>query len=415
MRVPFLALRNPIRSYAWGSHTAIPELLGQPSPSVEPQAELWMGDHPQAPSDVCVDGGWISLREWIARDPKAVVGAGGDGSPGDLPFLFKVLAAGQPLSIQTHPDAAQARAGFAREEALGIPRDAPHRNYRDTNPKPEILYALTPFHVLRGFRSTSAILGHFDRAGLADFEPLGALTDGGLDPSVALERFFRRMMDLPQGTMDGVLERLMARAATEARDDSRAVDSRYEDPLHWIPRFLELYPGDRGALGPLYLELFTLQPGQAIHTGPGVPHAYLDGCGIELMVSSDNVLRCGLTPKHVDVPELVSVLRFEPQPPMVLDGSTARAGERLYAYPEGGLLLSRLDVTARTPAVVGDSGGPEILLCTEGRAIGRSAEESLEVRRGDSFLVPAASQPSTLEGEATLFRARACDPSAPVQ
>ncbi|MEO1369939.1 MAG: mannose-6-phosphate isomerase, class I, partial [Acidobacteriota bacterium] len=249
--VPVLKLDNLIQSYAWGSHTAIAALLGEP-PSPEPQAELWMGAHPKAPSRVELDGETVSLDEAIARDPQGMLGDAVARAYGPrLPFLLKVLAAGRPLSIQAHPDLEQAAAGFAREEAAGLGRDARERNYRDRNHKPEILYALTPFTALRGFLPIDEVRRRLDVAGLGPFVPGPADTLGARE----VLAFF---LHLEGDALAAAHRTVLARR------------HRLDGPsAEWIGRLEAHYPGDRGVLAPLFLRLVTLEPGEALFTGPG--------------------------------------------------------------------------------------------------------------------------------------------------
>lgn len=380
-----LRLRPKIQEYAWGSHRAIAELLGRPSPSAEPQAELWMGTHPAAPSEVEVEGRWLPLADFLG---------------GPLPFLFKVLAAERPLSIQTHPDTEQARRGWEREEAWGIDPNARRRNYRDPNPKPEIVYALTRFHVLSGFRPPAEIAASLATLGL-DGLP-GATALAMRDANQALAGFLCDLLEAPAETMAPWLARALDAA------EGQADHPREGERCRWLVRLAEVHPGDRGLLAPLFLELFTLEPGQGLYTAPGTFHAYLEGCALELMASSDNVLRGGLTQKYVDVPELLSVLRFEPERPVPLEPSLGPAGEEIFASPKGRLVLLRHrlapDETTRLDPETGS-----LLLCTKGSAhLADPPTSTLE--RGEAFfLAPRGdNQPLRLcagpEG-ATLFQA----------
>jgi mannose-6-phosphate isomerase len=323
-----LPLVGSVQRYAWGSPTAIPELLGVAGDG-GPQAELWFGTHPGAPSRVVVDGGERPLLDVV-------------GTP--LPYLVKVLAAAAPLSLQTHPSRAQAEAGFAREEAAGIPRDAPHRTYRDDNHKPEVLCALTPFDALCGLRAPDA---------------LGALLDGLACPGLAplLARLGR-----PDGLRDAIgwLWRLAPEpAASLVAEVVAACQGRDEPEARWTTRLAAAYPGDVGVVVSLCCNLVTLAPGEAIFLGPGNLHAYLSGVGVEVMAASDNVLRGGLTPKHVDVDALLEVVDFSPLPDPVL-----RAVDGRYPTPVDDFALERIAPAGGQRAWTAE--GPEILVCTEG-------------------------------------------------
>jgi mannose-6-phosphate isomerase len=386
-----LRLENPIRDYAWGSRTAIAGLLGEPTPAAGPQAELWMGAHPAAPSHVRVDERSVSLAELVAREPDAILGRAVAARFGArLPFLAKLLAAAQPLSIQAHPDREQARAGFARENASAIPLDSDQRSYRDANHKPELLCALEPFEALRGFRPRDEIRELVTRLGaravsqlvsaaLADPEPLAALT--------------------------GVLLRLeperCAALVTQAAD---AAASSHDPGLAWIARLAARHPRDAGALAPLWLRYLSLAPGEAIFLAPGEPHAYLGGFGIEVMASSDNVVRGGLTTKHVDVAELFRVLRFEPGTGEVLRPEPLPDGSARYRTPAEEFELSALRVDPRRSFESEAERGVELLLCTRGRVRVAAGASDEPLTPGRSLLAPAAAGAYTVQGDGDVYR-----------
>ncbi len=388
-------LYNPIQTYAWGSHTGIADLLGHPSPAAEPQAELWMGAHPMAPSEIEIDGRRVSLAAVIAEHPRQVLGAAAERYGAALPFLFKVLAAGQALSIQAHPDRRQAAAGCRREDELGLPRDAAGRNYRDDNHKPEVLCAVTPFVILRGFRPAAQILDLMRPLDVPEQLPevAAALAAGDL------ERFLGAYLSAGRERLAGVLARAVGRIGDPEGGGGRGNG----DALAWVQKLDSQFPGDPGVLAPLFLHLKELAPGEAIYTGPGVLHAYLEGVGIELMANSDNVVRGGLTPKHVDVRELLRVLRFEPEPPRLL-GSSSAGGVRRFERVADELALSVLEVEPDEPCVE-PGGGVEILLCARGRGVIRAGTAELAFEQGDSLLVPAAAGDYRIAGSARLYRA----------
>jgi mannose-6-phosphate isomerase len=376
-------LDNTIRPYAWGSPTAIPHLLGV-EPSGEPQAEMWMGAHPGAPSRTPRG----TLLEVIEADPERELGAPAVAKFGPrLPFLLKILAAAAPLSLQVHPNLDQARAGYADEERRGIPANAPHRNYKDANHKPELICALTEFDGLCGFR---------DPARAADlFEGLGV---GSLKPYVDLLRAHPEDAALRE-----VLTALLtadraetARSVTEAAAACARLGGPYE-PYAALARH---YPGDPGVLAAMLLNHVRLRPGEALFLGAGVPHAYLGGLGVEIMANSDNVLRCGLTPKHVDVPELLRVVRFEPGDPGVLRPEASPDGEEVYETPIDEFRLSRHVLSEGAPARDLTLPTPQILLCTAGTV--RAGE--YELTPGRSVFVPA-DEKAGVSGTGTVFRA----------
>ncbi|HMA67154.1 MAG TPA: mannose-6-phosphate isomerase, class I, partial [Desulfosalsimonadaceae bacterium] len=318
-----LWLQNEIQDYAWGSYTFIQSLLGE-TRNDTPWAELWMGAHPKAPSRVLTSGGWQRLDELIATCPEKILGpATARRYNNCLPYLFKVLAAQQPLSLQAHPDEEQARNGCAREDHEGIPLDAPHRNYKDDRRKPECLCALTPFHALKGFRPISEMTELFSEVcpkSLAD-----AMEFLRQSPHAnGLKRFFEALMTLPENKLQEVLEETTANAM--ARQEER-------EEFRWIKALSEMYPEDAGILSPILLNLICLQPGEALFLNSGEMHAYLEGCGIEIMANSDNVLRGGLTAKHVDVAELMRALDFTPRKSEILTPQAGAACESVYPTP----------------------------------------------------------------------------------
>ncbi|MFJ1587403.1 mannose-6-phosphate isomerase, class I [Streptomyces sp. NPDC088197] len=392
-------LTNTIRPYAWGSTTAIPELLGTP-PTGEPQAELWMGAHPGAPSRIDRGEGSVALDTVIAADPRAELGDTTVKRFGPrLPFLFKVLAAGAPLSVQVHPDLAQAKAGFADEEARGIPTDAPDRNYKDANHKPEMLVALSPFDGLCGFRRPTDAADLIDGLGVPALAPYADILRAHPEDKALREVLAAVLTAEPEAMAESVT------AAAEAAARLSITDSPYAADYAAYAQAAHSFPGDRGVIAAMLLNYVRLQPGEALYLGAGVPHAYLDGLGVEIMANSDNVLRCGLTPKHIDVPELLRVVRFEAGDPGVLRPEAAPDGEELYAAPIDEFRLSRYVLAPGAQARTLDSGTPQILLCTAGRAELRDGDgTTLTLAPGESAYVPARER-TTLTGEGTVFRA----------
>ncbi len=394
-------LQNTIQEYAWGSHSAIPALLGRPSPSAKPQAELWMGAHPAAPSRVEHHGRWVSLLEVLAEDPPAQLGAPLVARYGGrLPFLFKVLAAKQPLSLQAHPNLAQAEEGFARESGARIPLDAPNRCYKDANHKPEILVALGSFEALCGFRPAEETREIFSALQVSELEP--AISTLQATPDVrGVRAVFHGLMKLPAEARADV-----ARACVEGCRAHVTVGGVWTRECAWAMKLGELYPGDIGAVTSLMLNLLHLEDGEAIYLPAGNLHAYLEGVGVELMANSDNVLRGGLTPKHVDVPELLRVLDFTPGRVVPLTAEPTAPNERTYATPTPEFRLTRVDLRAGERCTP-ERRGPEILLCTEGpvRVTGGAGE--LTLARGSSAFVAASEPQYTLHGPGALFRATA--------
>jgi len=391
-------LKNTVQEYAWGSCTAIAELMGQPSPADGPQAELWMGAHPKAPSLVSTENGWESLPDLIQAHPIDILGRGvAEKFDGKLPYLFKVLAAAEPLSIQAHPGEADAQAGYAHEETRGIPFDAFERNYKDPHHKPECLCALTPFWGLCGFRNvseTTTLLHQLCPVSLGEsFHLLEKNT-----PANSIQVFFKAIMDMdPQK---------QAEIVHEAVRHARPV--KHERPEYdWVIRLHHAYPADIGVIFPILLNLVHLQPGQALFLEQGELHAYLNGVGIELMANSDNVLRGGLTSKHVDVAELMRILSFKEKAVDILLPENREQHAGVYRTPAREFELSVINLDAGDKYTGRGHGSIEILLCTSGehRIAETGSMKPLIFDKGVSILIPAAVPGYTIQGKGVIYRA----------
>jgi mannose-6-phosphate isomerase len=391
-------LKNTVQNYAWGSPTAIPELLGERNPSHEPRAELWMGAHPKASSFVNYDGQWLPLTELIARHPREILGDDVALKFGNkLPYLFKVLAAAKPLSIQAHPSLNQAKEGFARETDQGIDLDAPNRNYKDDNHKAECICALSPFWAMYGFRNIPDILGMLGKncpVGLAaELDLLKNQPD-----SRGLKRFFTDLMTMDSQRQKRVVDEAVRNAHRDSEEDSA---------FHWMTRLSNEYPSDIGIFAPLLLNLIELKPGEALFLPAGELHAYLEGVGMELMSNSDNVLRGGLTPKHIDVPELLKVLNFKPRPVNILEAVKKNKNERVYASEADEFVLSVVSASAGSPYQSTESRSVEIMLCIEGTAYlkDNGTREIINIKKGDSAIIPAAVIGYSITGDALIYKA----------
>jgi mannose-6-phosphate isomerase len=369
----FVGITNTPRDYAWGSTSAIADLLGT-TPSGGPEAELWLGAHPGSPSRV--EGSDDTLIDIL---------------DGRLPFLLKVLAAASPLSLQAHPTMAQAAVGFERENALGIPLDAPNRNYKDAFHKPELIFALSEsFRALCGFRSAHAITSTVERM-------IGALPGDS-----ALNGFSDRLLS------DDDLRAAFEWLVTGGDDVEELVAAVVEaaaslegDNFALVGELAAAYPGDPGIVVSLMLNLVTLRPGEVLYLPAGNIHAYVEGLGIELMAASDNVLRGGLTPKHVDVPELLSVLDFSPVPVPYLEPIPLPGGVALYqpGVPDFELAVVTEPVEGTRYALAGDS----IVLCTAGEFALAGEKGEVALKRGESVFVTAEESTLTITGGGALF------------
>ncbi|MEU5695416.1 mannose-6-phosphate isomerase, class I [Actinosynnema sp. NPDC020468] len=398
-------LDNAVRPYAWGSRTAIAELLGREVPTPHPEAELWLGAHPGDPSHVVgPDGARRSLLTLLADDPRGQLGeVCAEQWGGRLPFLLKFLAADEPLSLQAHPSPEQAAAGFAAEEAAGVPIDSPVRNYKDPSAKPELICALTEFHALAGFRDPHRTVTLLRSLEAPDFAPYAELLAGQPDAS-GLRALFTTLITLPQTALDVLLPQVLDACVLHVKEHGE-----FDLECRTVLELGEDYPGDAGVLAALLLNRLVLRPGEAVYLPAGNLHAYLRGTGVEILANSDNVLRCGLTPKHVDVPELMRVLDFHCADMPVLTGENTAPGLWTYRTPSAEFELSRVELAAGGEAVL-DHSGPQILLCTDGRAVlSTTRGDRLVVARGQSVWL-SASEPAVLvhaDVETRLFRATA--------
>ena len=401
-------LRGALRTYAWGSHTAIAEFTGRHSPTPHPEAELWLGAHPGDPARLEGDSGERSLLDTITADPEGQLGAATRQRFGDaLPFLAKVLAAEEPLSLQAHPSAEQAMEGFAREDRLHIPISAPIRNYRDRSHKPELLVALGPFEALAGFRPVARSIELLRALTVADLDPFVNLLSGQADAD-GLRALFTTWITAPQADLDVLVPLVLDGAVTYLRSGATEFAREAKTAL----QLGELYPGDAGVLAALLLNRITLAAGEGIYLPAGNLHAYLHGVGFEVMANSDNVLRGGLTPKHVDVPELLRVLDFTPTDESALRPRSTREGiEIVYdtPAPEFAVSLLRLDGADLGHEIDAPSrhDGPQVLLCTEGAVQVHGKSSVLTLDRGAAAWVAADDGPIRLVADqpAALFRA----------
>lgn len=373
----FYRMHNVIQDYAWGSTTSMAELFGIENPEAKPQAEIWMGAHQNGCSQIEVNGQPTLLSSFIAADMPTIIGADTAKQYGELPYLFKVLAADKALSIQVHPSKAQAEVGFAKEEAQGVPRTAGNRNYKDPNHKPELVYALTPYQAMNGFREFADIVAYFRALGIDELNTLvDALADNQNEAGLAA--FFEAMLSLEGEAKESSVSKLLAYAAANTSDPLFAI----------ILELAEQYPGDIGLFGPLMLNTLTLQPGEAMFLDACTPHAYIKGTGLEIMANSDNVLRAGLTPKYMDVPELVACTRCVPMPlETLLLAPQVDNGVEYYPIPVPDFKFS---VYQQPQALVLCTDSAEILLAIDAPlTIAHTDGETLTVAKGESVFIPA--------------------------
>lgn len=382
-------LTGTIQPYPWGSTTAIPEFLGT-EPTGEPQAELWLGTHPQGPSRLGDDQG---LAEYLAAAPEARIGSASVARFGPrLPYLMKVLAAARPLSLQAHPSRQQAERGFAREEAAGIPRDAADRTYRDDWPKPEALCALEPVQALCGFRDPQESFALFERLRVRSALDLVApLADGGAE---ALAEVFGRLLRLPEDARGVIDEVVSAAVDGQGRRLDEFAATAVEIATH--------YPGDPGVLAALLMNRVSYGPYQAIFLPAGNLHAYLSGTGVEIMANSDNVLRGGLTGKYIDVDELITLLDFTPGPPDLVPIDEPEPGVYHYRTPAPEFGLWRLEPQGGTVTLPA-AGTGRVLLAAAGTIMVTADGVELSLTRGQAAFVPADVSDAALSGAGIGF------------
>ena len=369
-----LKIENQARDYAWGSPNLIADYFGVEATG-SAMAEVWFGTHPGSPARVVGTGAGLS---------EAIGGS-------SLTFLLKILAAGQPLSIQAHPNSAQAAAGFARENAAGIAADSQVRNYKDSQHKPELLVALTPFEALCGFKSNSELAALF--SGIA------------LSSDAATAELASRWLEILPGGIREIFVDALGR-----RDDFgwfiaglQTAELSVAD-RELLATLTELYPNDPGVLIALMMNRVSLRPGQGLFVDAGVLHAYLGGLGIEVMSASDNVLRGGLTPKHIDVPELASILDFEPRPAQLAAVAELAHGLVRFETPVDDFVLYRADLGGSS--ILADLNLPSdcVLLCTGGEVtVSTSKSEFETLRLGEAAYLSADARLFTLAGSGTLF------------
>ncbi|TCW62590.1 mannose-6-phosphate isomerase, class I [Treponema sp. J25] len=392
-----LFLQNQIQTYPWGSRFWIPHMLRLPTPSDTPMAELWMGAHPKAPSlAVTKAQGPVPLTKLIEENPEWYVGKELAKEGATFPFLFKLLAAEQPLSIQVHPSKAQAEEGFARENQEGIPLDAANRNYKDDNHKPEIIAALSPFRALCGFRWEEEITTLFSWLEMPPLLP----AIKALQERKSYTAFLQALFTISPETVQDILRELHTRTLPSLTQKVPAYQKEWET----VQSFINLYPRDITVLAPLYLNLIDLEAGQALFLPSGILHAYVHGFGVELMANSDNVLRGGLTTKHMDPRELLRILENRPYDPPLLSPSPARdqKGSLLF-YPSKakefrlGLVTGNLNNT-ELPA-----GLPLIICVVDGTMELKSDKERLVLHQGESAFVAATAQEPNVTGTGKAF------------
>jgi mannose-6-phosphate isomerase len=379
-----IKLENFYQRYDWGTQSEIPDLLGLAHPGGdEPLAEYWVGAHPGLPSKI--DTGEF-LNEVIHQYPKELLGDHHAELNSRLPYLFKVLSAGRALSIQVHPNKQQAQAGYQAERARGIGPDAPNCNYKDDNHKPELLYALTPFKAMVGFRPLQMLEDLLSQSSLDFFSYY--LEKIKKDGQAVLAELYKDLLYLEK-----------AELSTLCNDLLEFCRARSGEPWQTIIDLHDIYGDDPGVCFPLLLNVLTLEPGQAVFLGAGIPHAYLRGTGLEVMANSDNVLRGGLTKKYMDREELIRITEFKPLDNPIQIGS--QQGARLcFNIPCPDFQFEILQVSADESVTLGDSGSAELIFVLEGEAV----TEKQNFKKSESYLLPANLSKIHCQGTMKLAR-----------
>ena len=391
-------LNGKVQHYAWGGFTYIPQLLGLPV-SDQPSAEYWMGAHQSAPSTLQATSGPLLLNQYIAEQPAEVLGTKAAERFGELPYLFKILDVKDMLSIQVHPTKAEAEKGFAAENKAGIPLTASNRNYKDANHKPEIMVALSDFWLLHGFLPEPQLKKVLQTVPeLQSFAPVFE--------KEGYKGLYKAVMELPQEEINTLLRPLAERVLPSYA----AGTLEKSDPAFWTARAISIDPEglnrlDRGIFSIYFFNIVNAKPGDAVFQDAGIPHAYLEGQNAELMANSDNVLRGGLTPKHIDVEELLKHTRFEPVYPNILKGESIHNGqERIYPTPAPDFVISQISLK---PGEVYEhtAAAPETWIVLDGEGVVKGSAE-LPLKKGASVFA-AIGESYTLRAttELTVFKA----------
>jgi len=390
-------LKGQVQHYAWGGYEFIPSLLHIANEAHKPFAEYWMGAHPLVPSTLLDGQTEISLAQLIKEDPEKALGKKVAERFGELPYLLKVLDVNEMLSIQVHPSKKEAEKGFDAEEAAGVAINAPNRNYKDRNHKPEVMVALSEFWLLHGFKQKEQIERTLED--VAEFNSLIAIFR-----RYGTQGLYQFLMEMSQEDVDVLLVPVVKRALRRKREGGLTEDQAD----WWVNKYYEHQPElqqiDRGIFSIYLFNIVKLHPGEAIFQGAGVPHAYLEGQNVELMANSDNVLRGGLTPKHVDVVELMKHTSFESVTPQILKGEPLGNGEKNYPCPVKDFGITRIELP-QGASYSSSANSFEILLVMEG-AILLNGETNALIKKGEALAILAGGDYQfTATGQSTIYKA----------
>ncbi|MCK5819133.1 MAG: mannose-6-phosphate isomerase, class I [Psychromonas sp.] len=388
---PFMLMTNIIQEYAWGSKSSIEALFGMPNRSLKPQAEIWMGAHPNGCSSVIVEDLTLRLDNVINQDKVNILGEKAQRCFNQLPFLFKVLAAEKALSIQVHPSKEAAEVGFAKENKAGIDLKAPNRNYKDPNHKPELIYALTPFQAMNGFCHYSVIIKAFEKVSIQVLESELEVLKNNQTQS-GLRHFFNAILSLEGKRKENALNELMLHVKTHTQGATDVL----------IAELAKQYPGDIGLFAPLMLHVITLQPGEAMFLDDGTPHAYIKGTGLEIMANSDNVLRAGLTAKYIDVIEIIANTICVPKPDdKILIEANVIGNAKHYPIPVDDFKFSIYEGNAYIKC----QSAEIIFAINENVILYHASGETLTLKQGQSAFIPFHAQQYSVKSTGTFARA----------
>lgn len=388
-------LQGTVQHYSWGGTTFLPKLLSIENPNHKPFAEYWLGIHAGGPASIEVNQQAVLLSDAIATDPKAALSEPVFNHFGGLPYLFKILDVKDMLSIQVHPTKEYAKVAFEKEEAAGIALNAPNRNYKDTNHKPEIMLAMSEFWLLHGFKSEAKILETLEN--IAEFQVLVPLykTEG-------LKGLYQFLMEMEQAQVDSLLSPVVKRALRNKQEGK--VDRSAPD--WWVAKLYEnaagILPIDKGVFSIYLFNIVCVMPGQGIFQDAGVPHAYLEGQNVELMANSDNVLRGGLTPKHIDVEELIHNIKFESIEPVIIEGTKPCMGESVYPAPVQDFGIASITLDGSNSYSY-EAESLDMFLVVEGGCV---VNNQLSVKTGEAFVVfPGNKLNIHASGKTLIYRA----------
>ncbi len=388
-------LQGTVQHYSWGGTTFLPKLLSIENPNHKPFAEYWLGIHAGGPSSIEVNQQAVLLSDAIATDPKAALSEPVYSHFGGLPYLFKVLDVKDMLSIQVHPTKEYAKVAFEKEEAAGIALNAPNRNYKDTNHKPEIMLAMSEFWLLHGFKSEAKILETLEN--IAEFQVLVPLYK-----SEGLKGLYQFLMEMEQAQVDSLLSPVVKRALRNKQEGK--VDRNAPD--WWVAKLYEnaagILPIDKGVFSIYLFNIVCVMPGQGIFQDAGVPHAYLEGQNVELMANSDNVLRGGLTPKHIDVEELIHNIKFESIDPVIIEGTKPCMGESVYPAPVQDFGIASITLDGSNSYCY-EAESMDMFLVVEGGCV---VNNQMTIKTGEAFVVfPGNKLNIHASGKTLIYRA----------